>query len=102
MPDDVLFEKRSDGVALITLNRPDSLNAMGGQLLPMLGQFLDQAARDRDVRAVVLTGAGRAFGAGGDVKDIGRTAVAGRVGGGGAPSSLYRPETWVTPVRTHR
>jgi len=87
MPDDVLFEKRSDGVALITLNRPDSLNAMGGQLLPMLGQFLDQAARDRDVRAVVLTGAGRAFCAGGDVKDMGRTAAAGRVGGGGAPSS---------------
>ncbi len=71
MPDeDVLFEKRPDGVGLITLNRPDSLNAMGGRLIPMLGEFLDEAERDRAVRAVVLTGAGRGFCAGGDVRGM--------------------------------
>jgi 2-(1,2-epoxy-1,2-dihydrophenyl)acetyl-CoA isomerase len=72
MADDVLFDKRPDGVALITLNRPDSLNAMGGQLMPMFAQYLAQCAHDTSVRCVVVTGAGRAFCAGGDVKDMGR------------------------------
>ncbi|MEE9245190.1 MAG: enoyl-CoA hydratase-related protein, partial [Gemmatimonadota bacterium] len=67
MPD-VLFDKRPDGVTLITLNRPDSLNAMGGQLMPLLAEHLADCAADEAVRCVVLTGAGRAFCAGGDVK----------------------------------
>ncbi|OGO50745.1 MAG: hypothetical protein A2148_03360 [Chloroflexi bacterium RBG_16_68_14] len=81
MADDVLFEKRADGVALITLNRPDSLNAMGGQLMPMLARYLDQSLRDREVRAVVLTGAGRAFCAGGDVKAMGQRPAGAPAGG---------------------
>ena len=86
MADDVLFEKRPDGVAIITLNRPDRMNAMGGQLMPMLAQYLDQCRRDSDVRAVVLTGAGRAFCAGGDVKAMGRrpnNAESGKMSAGG-------------------
>ena len=77
MADDVLIEKRSDGVAKITLNRPESLNAMGGSLMPMLAQYLADVSADRGVRCVVLTGAGRAFCAGGDVKGMaaGRDAV---------------------------
>jgi 2-(1,2-epoxy-1,2-dihydrophenyl)acetyl-CoA isomerase len=70
MADDVLIEKRADGVALITLNRPESLNAMGGQLMPMLADYLADTANDRRVRCVVLTGAGRGFCAGGDVKGM--------------------------------
>jgi 2-(1,2-epoxy-1,2-dihydrophenyl)acetyl-CoA isomerase len=70
MAEDVLYDKRSSGVALITLNRPESLNAMGGQLMPMLSDYLRQASHDREVRCVVLTGAGRAFCAGGDVKGM--------------------------------
>jgi 2-(1,2-epoxy-1,2-dihydrophenyl)acetyl-CoA isomerase len=69
MADDVLIEKK-DGVAKITLNRPESLNAMGGALMPMLAQFLADVSADRGVRCVVLTGAGRAFCAGGDVKGM--------------------------------
>ncbi len=69
MPD-VLFEKRPNGVALITLNRPDSLNAMGGQLMPLLATHLADCASDESVRCLVLTGAGRAFCAGGDVKGM--------------------------------
>ncbi len=78
MPD-VLFEKRPNGVALITLNRPDSLNAMGGQLMPLLAAHLADCASDESVRCVVLTGAGRAFCAGGDVKGMaaGRDALLG-------------------------
>ena len=77
MPD-VLFEKRENGVALLTLNRPDSLNAMGGELMPLLAQHLAECSADGAVRCVVLTGAGRAFCAGGDVKAMaaGRDAVA--------------------------
>jgi 2-(1,2-epoxy-1,2-dihydrophenyl)acetyl-CoA isomerase len=70
MSEDVLIDRRSDGIALITLNRPDSLNAMGGRLMPMLADYLDDCARNRNVRCVVLTGAGRAFCAGGDVKGM--------------------------------
>ncbi|MEX2159629.1 MAG: enoyl-CoA hydratase [Dehalococcoidia bacterium] len=88
MADDVLLDKRSDGIALITLNRPDSLNAMGGQLMPMLASFLSECAYDTSVRAVVLTGAGRAFCAGGDVKDMGR-----RPGTGGAATHQEPPKT---------
>ena len=76
---DVLFEKRPNGVALITLNRPDSLNAMGGQLMPLLAAHLADCASDESVRCVVLTGTGRAFCAGGDLKAMvaGRDAVLG-------------------------
>jgi 2-(1,2-epoxy-1,2-dihydrophenyl)acetyl-CoA isomerase len=72
MSEDVLYEKRADGVGLITLNRPDSLNAMSSELISLLGRQLEEAAGDHGVRCVVLTGAGRAFCAGGDVKEMGR------------------------------
>jgi 2-(1,2-epoxy-1,2-dihydrophenyl)acetyl-CoA isomerase len=88
MADDVLIEKR-DGVAKITLNRPESLNAMGGALMPMLAQYLAEASGDRSVRCVVLTGAGRAFCAGGDVKGMaaGRDAVLNPNGGAASETS---------------
>jgi 2-(1,2-epoxy-1,2-dihydrophenyl)acetyl-CoA isomerase len=70
MSDDILFEKRPDGVGLITLNRPDTLNAMGGRLIPMLGEVLLECEHDRAVRCVAITGAGRGFCAGGDVRGM--------------------------------
>lgn len=69
MPD-CLFEKRPDGVAVITLHRPERLNAMGGDMMPLLAQFLTECERDRDVRCIAITGAGRAFCAGGDVGNM--------------------------------
>lgn len=80
---DVLYERRDDGVGLITMNRPDSLNAMGGELIPLLARYVGEAAADPAVRCVVLTGAGRAFCAGGDVKGM---AARGNGAGGRAPS----------------
>ncbi len=64
---DLLFEKRDGGVALLTLNRPESLNSLGGQILPLLDQYLTDCEEDKTVRCVAITGAGRAFCAGGDV-----------------------------------
>jgi 2-(1,2-epoxy-1,2-dihydrophenyl)acetyl-CoA isomerase len=86
---DTLIEKRDDGVALITLNRPDSLNAMGGQLMPLLADYLADCARDRDVRCVVLTGAGRAFCAGGDVKGMAARGAAAADNGNRSPAGDF-------------
>ena len=70
MPDTVRYE--TDGaVATVTLNRPDALNAMSGELLDALLGRVQQAADDESVRCVVLTGAGRAFCSGGDLRGIG-------------------------------
>jgi 2-(1,2-epoxy-1,2-dihydrophenyl)acetyl-CoA isomerase len=66
---DVIYEV-ADGIATITLNRPDDLNTMGGELVPMAAQAMLQAAEDSSVRAVILTGAGRAFCAGGDLRGM--------------------------------
>jgi len=62
----ILIEKPGDGIAVLTLNRPERLNAVNGAMHSELMQvFLDVQA-DGDVRAAVLTGAGRGFCAGGD------------------------------------
>ena len=66
----ILYEK-SNGVATITLNRPQALNAFTPQMNNELSQALREAERDGEVRCVVLTGSGRAFCAGQDLK--GRT-----------------------------
>lgn len=63
-----LLEAIVDGVAVLTLNRPDRLNAMSGSMLDGLLEALPRLAEDAEVGAVVLTGAGRGFCAGGDVK----------------------------------
>jgi 2-(1,2-epoxy-1,2-dihydrophenyl)acetyl-CoA isomerase len=60
--------KRADGVAWIVLNRPDALNAWTRQLGEELIHALDDIAADPDVRAIVMTGAGRAFSSGADLK----------------------------------
>ena len=63
-----LLIERADGVALLTMNRPDQLNALGGDMLPLLLRTLGAVATDAEVGCVVLTGAGRGFSAGGDMK----------------------------------
>ena len=67
MSDDLL-EVIKDGVAVLTLNRPERLNAMSGAMLDGLLDALPRLAEDGAVGVVVLTGAGRGFCAGGDVK----------------------------------
>lgn len=63
----VLYESPGEGVALITLNRPDKLNSFNRDLRRDLTAALARASADDKVRAVVITGAGRAFCAGADV-----------------------------------
>ena len=63
-----LLEAITDGVAVLTLNRPARLNAMSRPMLDGLLEALPRLAEDPEVGVVVLTGAGRGFCAGGDVK----------------------------------
>ena len=60
--------QRSGRIAWITLNRPEALNAWTRQLGEELIRALDEAAGDAEVRAIVITGAGRAFSSGADLK----------------------------------
>ncbi len=69
MPDLVLLERRG-ATALVTLNRPEALNAFSGALLRELGARIDDVARDSGARALVVTGAGRAFAAGADIAEM--------------------------------
>jgi crotonobetainyl-CoA hydratase len=64
-----LYEVR-DGVAIITLNRPAALNAVNSALATAVGEGLEAAAADPDVRVVIVTGTGRAFCAGADLKEL--------------------------------
>ena len=82
-----------DGVALVTLNRPDKLNAMTAQMGAEMGDAMAEADADDAVRAVVLTGAGRAFCAGADL-GTGRGFAA---GWGGVERSYRR--MWPMEVR---
>lgn len=60
----------SNGVATITLNRPDKLNAFNREMALMLQKLLDQCHADTTVRCVLLTGAGKAFSAGQDLAEL--------------------------------
>ena len=67
--ENVLYDPK-DGVATITLNRPDAYNALNLALARDLFQATLEADEDKAVRCIVITGAGKAFCAGGDVKDF--------------------------------
>jgi enoyl-CoA hydratase len=66
----VLAARPAPGVMLLTLNRPDKLNALSKQLLSQLAGHLGDAEADGTIGCVILTGAGRAFAAGADISDM--------------------------------
>ena len=68
--DPVLYELRDSGVAVLTLNRPERMNGWGGGLAAKFYALLEAAESDPNVRAIVVTGAGRAFCAGADMGDL--------------------------------
>jgi 2-(1,2-epoxy-1,2-dihydrophenyl)acetyl-CoA isomerase len=63
-----LLVQQDGGVLTITMNRPEVLNAVSEQMLDGMGEIMEAAAQDENVRCVVLTGAGRAFGSGADLR----------------------------------
>src|SRR5512139_4136376 len=72
-----LIETVDHGVATLTMNRPESRNAMSGPMMEAMQGALPRLAADASVRVVVLTGAAGAFCAGGDVKAFAAGAAAG-------------------------
>ena len=76
--ENLLYEKQRNGL-LITLNRPEALNALSQGLRDEIDAALEEARQDPDIRAVVITGAGRAFSAGADI------------GGGGGGGEIEWP-----------
>lgn len=76
MADDILLIERDGPVVVMTLNRPDALNALNRALRGAIVSTLAELTEDDSVRAVVMTGAGRAFTAGVDLKEAGETGFA--------------------------
>jgi len=71
MPDfETILLTRHDRVALITLNRPQALNALNAQVVAELNQAMDALERDANIGCVVITGSEKAFAAGADIKEM--------------------------------
>lgn len=95
--DAVLFERRDPGIALLTLNRPERLNAWNGDLASRYFELLDQAAADPEVKVVVVTGAGKGFCAGADMDTL--QGIGNASGNTGAESAAGgRPQYYTTTV----
>src|SRR3990170_182236 len=77
----ITYEKE-DGIAILTLNRPEQRNAISPQMAAEVDDALDQAAADEEVKVLVVTGGSETFSAGMDLK-------AGRGGGGRRESSIF-------------
>lgn len=67
----VLVDRDPSGVAIVTLNRPEAMNALSKQMRRELTEAIDALAQDAEVRVLILTGAGRGFCAGLDLKELG-------------------------------
>jgi len=70
--ENILLEKE-DGIATITFNRPDALNALNNQTRAEFYSAMKDVAEDNNIKVVILTGAGRAFVAGSDIKELKQT-----------------------------
>jgi enoyl-CoA hydratase len=68
--ENILYDKSNNGVATVTLNRPDRLNTLSLELMEELGDAMTDAVNDKAVRVVIITGTGRAFCAGADLKSV--------------------------------
>ena len=97
MAETILYEKQ-DNVVIITLNRPDALNSINRQLRRELGEAIDQFDGEDDSFVAIITGAGRAFCAGRDLKERASDNAEGiqaRASASMTPESPYMwPRTW--------
>lgn len=94
----LLFEKKNN-VGILSINRPDALNALNSEVLEELDQAIDMVSNDDDIYVLILTGEGRAFVAGADIsemKDL--TPVSGRAFGEKGISVFRKIELMEKPV----
>jgi len=66
----ILLRDDADGIATLTLNRPEKFNAMSTELMGLFQDELDKLANDKSIRVVIIAGAGKAFCAGHDIKEM--------------------------------
>jgi enoyl-CoA hydratase/carnithine racemase len=95
----VRVDRPTDGVAVVTLDRPDRLNAMSFELVDDLHTALDAVHADNSCRVVILTGAGRGFCAGLDLKSLGSASVSDGLGGG--PRAGMRSQAHIAALVPH-
>ncbi|MCI0823331.1 MAG: enoyl-CoA hydratase/isomerase family protein, partial [Chloroflexi bacterium] len=93
MAETVLYEKQ-DNIVTITLNRPDSLNSINRQLRQELGEAIEQFDGEEDAFVAIITGAGRAFCAGRDLKERADDNAAGVQAKASQSMSADRPYMW--------
>jgi enoyl-CoA hydratase len=95
----ILFEPDEHGIALITVNRPDKLNALSAAVIGELDDAFQRVAADRELRALILTGAGgKAFVAGADINELAAlSAVEAREYAGRGQRAFRRLETMSKP-----
>ena len=100
----VLYEK-GDGIATVTLNRPDRMNAIGSTMAVELEEVLDEANSDAEVNVLILTGAGKGFCSGADLTTLGDSAgavgrglVAKSPGAGGIRSYTLQLQNFEKPT----
>ena len=84
-----LLASKENGVGIITMNRPEARNAMSGEMNAAMQEMLAQFEADTEIRCVVLTGAGKGFCAGGDVKGMAASGD-GTVGTNTIDSAIHR------------
>lgn len=70
MSNAILTEQNDNGILIITLNRPDKLNALNAEVLSELSELLNTAKNDSSVKALLITGNGKAFCAGADIQQL--------------------------------
>ena len=92
MPEPTILYQAADGVAMLTLNRPDKLNVFNEAMHAELARALDRVEADSTIRAVLLTGAGRGFCAG---QDLGDRVIA---EGDGPPDLGATLDRWYNPL----
>jgi enoyl-CoA hydratase len=78
MSEPVLVVEKKDGIATLTLNRPKAMNALSRELISRIGQTFTDLREDKETGVVILTGAGRAFCAGLDLKELSEQGVGDR------------------------
>jgi enoyl-CoA hydratase len=99
MSDSVLLIDKNEGIATLTLNRPESMNALSRTLRVALVEAFAELSHDAETHVVILTGAGRAFCAGLDLRELSATGMNAQDSAVGGPTDIVRAmETFDRPI----
>ena len=95
---ETIIVERKDGVVIVTLNRPEKLNAVNLEMRLEILDLLDELEVDDEIRVVIVTGAGRAFCAGADISRFGEDTIELRKGQARARDTVKRIYEFEKPI----